>query len=270
MPVDRQAQAIAAELPFVSRNDAAHAPEHALEVELPFLQAVLGAFTLVPLLVGEASPREVGMLLGQLWGGPETLIVVSSDLSHFHDYETAQRLDAATAALIESGAWAELGPNRCVRRASHSGPPDRGRASRSCSARRLALCNSGDTAGGRRRCRRLWRLVLRRRCRRAAVNWFVNLVLALAGAYLALVAAMYFAQTWLIFPTQLAAIGRPELPPSTVRLEVSAPDGIRLAGVRLPSASVGAERAPVLLGFPGNAWNAEAMALTLHQLLPES
>ena len=150
VPVDKQAQAILAEFPFVSRNDSAHAPEHALEVELPFLQAVLGAFTLLPLLVGQVSPREVGMLLGQLWGGPETLIVVSSDLSHFHEYETAQRLDAATAALIERGAWAELSPNHACGALPIAGLLIEAER-RGLRARRLALCNSGDTAGGRSR-----------------------------------------------------------------------------------------------------------------------
>ena len=62
-------------------------------------------FALVPLLVGDADPRQVAEVLERLWGGPETLIVVSSDLSHYHDYDTARRLDAATAAAIERGEW---------------------------------------------------------------------------------------------------------------------------------------------------------------------
>jgi AmmeMemoRadiSam system protein B len=89
-----------------------HAPEHALEVELPFLQTLLASFQVVPLVVGDATPQDVTHVLRLLWGGPETLIVVSSDLSHYHDYETAQRLDAATAAAIEHGDWASLGPNQ--------------------------------------------------------------------------------------------------------------------------------------------------------------
>src|SRR5262249_47215566 len=87
-------------LPFVSRNDAAHAPEHALEVELPFLQIVLPSFSLLPLIVGDAIAHEVAQVLARLWSGPETLLVISSDLSHYHSYETARRLDAATAAAI--------------------------------------------------------------------------------------------------------------------------------------------------------------------------
>jgi AmmeMemoRadiSam system protein B len=150
VPVDRHAHAISAEFPFVARNDAAHAPEHALEVELPFLQVAVGKFTLVPLLVGDAVASDVGMLLDSLWGGPETLIVVSSDLSHYHDYETARRLDAATALHIESGAWAELGPDDACGARPIAGflvAAER----RGLKARRLALSNSGDSAGGRDR-----------------------------------------------------------------------------------------------------------------------
>jgi AmmeMemoRadiSam system protein B len=81
-------------------NPRAHSLEHALEVELPFLQASLRAFTLVPLAVGEATPEEIADVLDRLWGGPETLIVVSSDLSHYLPYGDAQRADAASAKEI--------------------------------------------------------------------------------------------------------------------------------------------------------------------------
>jgi uncharacterized protein len=101
------------------------------------------------------------------------------------------------------------------------------------------------------------------------VSWLVNLTLALAGVYLALVGFMYVAQTWLIFPTGLAALGRPDLPPRAARLQVATPDAERLVGVRLAPAGVAAAEGPILLGFPGNAWDAQAMALTLSQLLPE-
>lgn len=102
------------------------------------------------------------------------------------------------------------------------------------------------------------------------MTWFVNLVLGAAGVYAAIVAAMYFAQTWLIFPSWLAEIGRPELPASAERLEITTGDRTRLAGVRLHHANGQSDGGPILLGFAGNAWNAEAMALTLHQLLPAS
>jgi AmmeMemoRadiSam system protein B len=90
------------DLPQVAVSDAAHASEHSLEVHLPFLQAVLDSFRLVPLVVGDASAEEVAEVLERLWGGPETLIVVSSDLSHYYDYTTAQRMDAATTRAIEA------------------------------------------------------------------------------------------------------------------------------------------------------------------------
>jgi AmmeMemoRadiSam system protein B len=150
VPVDQNALAAIAGLPWVVAHDAAHAPEHALEVELPFLQTALGNFELVPLLVGDAAPKDVAQTLGRLWGGAETLIVISSDLSHYHDYETAKRLDAATAGAIERGEWAQL-------RSSHACGylPIAGllveAAQRGLVGQRLALCNSGDTAGGRDR-----------------------------------------------------------------------------------------------------------------------
>jgi AmmeMemoRadiSam system protein B len=149
VPVDREALAEIAELPFVTRDDAPHAPEHALEVELPFLQARFDSFSLVPLLVGEAEPKQVAEALRRLWT-PETLIVVSSDLSHYHDDATARRLDAATAAAIERGDWTGLGPrDACGFLAVAGLLIEAGR--RGLRARRLALRNSGDTAGSRDR-----------------------------------------------------------------------------------------------------------------------
>jgi AmmeMemoRadiSam system protein B len=150
VPLDRNALAAIAELPGVRTADAPHAPEHALEVELPFLQVLLPRFTAVPLLVGEARPEEVAAVLDRLWGGPETVTVVSSDLSHFLDYETAQRRDAGTAAAIERGAWAGLGPGDACGYLSIAGLLIN-TARRGLKAQRLALCNSGDTSGERDR-----------------------------------------------------------------------------------------------------------------------
>jgi len=84
----------------VVHSDAAHALEHSLEVQLPFLQKVLGDFKLVPLVVGDASAEEVAQVLDRLWGGPETLILISSDLSHFMPYALAQRIDHKTSDMI--------------------------------------------------------------------------------------------------------------------------------------------------------------------------
>jgi AmmeMemoRadiSam system protein B len=147
-PIDASALAEIVDLPFVLRNDAPHVPEHALEVELPFLQMLLSTFRIVPLIVGDAATQSVAEVLRLLWGGPETLIVVSSDLSHYHGYEAARRLDAVTAAAIERGDWVSLRPEQacgCLAVAGLLIEASR----RGLTAERLALCNSGDTAGSR-------------------------------------------------------------------------------------------------------------------------
>lgn len=100
-PVDTGAIEQALNLPQVRVFDRAHGPEHCLEVELPFLQTVLDDFAIVPLLVGHAGAAEVGQVLQTLWNGEETVVVVSSDLSHYLDAETARRKDQATARAIE-------------------------------------------------------------------------------------------------------------------------------------------------------------------------
>ncbi len=87
-------------MPQVTVSSAAHAQEHSLEVQLPFLQAVLGDFKLVPLAVGDATATEVAEVVDKLWGGPETLIVISSDLSHFLPYHVAQSVDHQTVQNI--------------------------------------------------------------------------------------------------------------------------------------------------------------------------
>lgn len=102
VPIDQQAIDQISELPQVRRYDAAHALEHSLEVHLPFLQTVLSSFTLVPLVVGETSPSQVAEVLEQFWNDDATLIVVSSDLSHYHDYQTAQKCDRKTSSAIEA------------------------------------------------------------------------------------------------------------------------------------------------------------------------
>ena len=97
LDVDRDALA---QLPHIAANPSAHAREHSLEVELPFLQRVTPRAKLVPLAGTRAKPELVGAALEQLWGGPETLIVISSDLSHFHPYAKAREIDEATCAQI--------------------------------------------------------------------------------------------------------------------------------------------------------------------------
>ena len=148
LPVDHDALDAITDLSFVISADGPHAPEHALEVELPFLQTLLRPFAVVPLLVGDAAPKNVADVLRRLWGGPETLIVVSSDLSHYHDYDTARRLDAATADAIECHDWGHLGPNNACGFLPIAGLLIEA-ARRGFRAQRLSLCNSGDATGGR-------------------------------------------------------------------------------------------------------------------------
>lgn len=114
VPVDQDAIAELAGLPQVVRADRPHALEHSLEVQLPFLQAVLGSvYSLVPLAVGDASPDEVAQVLDRLWGGDETLIVVSTDLSHYLPYDEAQARDRATVQRILGFATDLQGDEAC-------------------------------------------------------------------------------------------------------------------------------------------------------------
>ena len=103
VPVDHEALRRVTALPRVREDAAAHAREHALEVQLPFLQAMLDDFSIVPLLAGEASSADVAAALDALWGGDETLVVVSSDLSHYHRYDAARAIDASTVHAIVDG-----------------------------------------------------------------------------------------------------------------------------------------------------------------------
>jgi MEMO1 family protein len=149
IPIDQEAVKALRALPQVTVRDDAHKAEHSLEVHLPFLQRLLPAFSLVPLAVGEASAAEVGEALALVWGGPETAIVVSSDLSHYHDYESACRLDNATAEAIErlDGGFLD-GHRACgfipIRGLLHEV------SRRDLQIARADLRNSGDTAGGRK------------------------------------------------------------------------------------------------------------------------
>jgi hypothetical protein len=137
-------------LPFVSLLDEAHAQEHSLEVHLPFLQQVLGHFELIPLVAGDATSEEVALVLEQLWDGPETLIVVSSDLSHYHDYATAQRMDRATSAAIEALRLEDIGHDSACGRVPVMGLLTVARRL-GMVARTIDLRNSGDTAGSKDR-----------------------------------------------------------------------------------------------------------------------
>lgn len=147
--IDQDAVALALALPQVRQSDAPHAMEHALEVQIPFLQAVLDDFAIVPFAVGDASPEEVAEVIETLWGGPETLILISSDLSHFHRYAEARHIDRESADRImhlapvldheqACGATPVNGLLLAARR--HGLQPEL-----------LDLRNSGDTAGDKAR-----------------------------------------------------------------------------------------------------------------------
>jgi AmmeMemoRadiSam system protein B len=133
----------------IAGNASAHANEHCLEVMLPFLHAVMPHATLIPLIGSRATPEETARLLASLWGGPETLILISSDLSHFQSYDRARERDARTAARILVCESNLVGEDACgalaidgltwLAREHH------------LRVEQLALCNSGDTAGSRDR-----------------------------------------------------------------------------------------------------------------------
>jgi len=148
IPIDRQACATLLALPFVQELDQAHAHEHSLEVHLPFLQEVLGSFSLVPVVVGDAVPQEVSAVLEELWGQDETLIVASSDLSHYHDYATARRMDADTSKAIESLRQEDIGFEDACGRLPVSGLLIAAKR-RGMRVKTVDLRNSGDTAGPR-------------------------------------------------------------------------------------------------------------------------
>lgn len=149
IPLNRERIEGVQDMPQVCVSDAAHAPEHSLEVHLPFLQLVLGEFQLVPILVGVSEPEETAEVIDRLWGGEENLIVVSSDLSHFHPYREAQQLDQRTSRAIchlseelrgeeACGCHAINGLMNCAKR-------------REMAVTLLNNCNSGDTAGDKNR-----------------------------------------------------------------------------------------------------------------------
>ena len=133
-------------LPQVRLMDEAHAQEHSLEVHLPFLQTVLDDFQLIPLVVGDASAEDVAEVLEQIWGGPETLIVISSDLSHYHSYTTANKLDQQTSHAIEN-----LQPEKIQYEMACGRNPVNGflklAKQKGLHGKTLDLRNSGDTAG---------------------------------------------------------------------------------------------------------------------------
>lgn len=144
--IDFEAKDRVSSFPQVSFSEKAHAEEHSLEVQLPFLKEILNAFRLTPLVVGDASPEEVSAVLGALWGGPETLIVISSDLCHYKTYEEANEKDRITAQAIMDLNVRRLDSDNACGFTSIAGLVHIARQ-KGLRAELLDLRNSGDTAG---------------------------------------------------------------------------------------------------------------------------
>lgn len=148
--IDRAGIEAVSHLPQMRTDDKAHAQEHCLEVHLPFLQRILTDFSIVPFVVGDASREEVAEVLEILWGGPETFILISSDLSHYHPYDEAVRLDSDTAQAIEALDEERINRDQACGRIPIAGLLSIARR-HDLRVERLALCNSGDTSGDKSR-----------------------------------------------------------------------------------------------------------------------
>lgn len=150
VPLDVAAARELAELPQVRALDAAHAEEHCIEVQVPFLQAVLDDFVLLPIVVGSADAEEVDAVLEPFWDDDATVFVVSSDLSHYLDYASAQRIDRVTCSAIEQLAGERIGDEQACGHDPMKGLL-LGAKRHELKPVTLELLNSGDTAGDRRR-----------------------------------------------------------------------------------------------------------------------
>ncbi len=144
--VNKDAVRRLAAFPQVQAWDAPHAREHCLEVQLPFLQVMLEDFQIVPVLVGDATPEEVAEPLDALWGGEETLFVISSDLCHYQDYDLARHLDHRTSRAIESLRFEDIASEDACGCRAIGGLLDLARR-HGLQATTLDVRNSGDTAG---------------------------------------------------------------------------------------------------------------------------
>jgi MEMO1 family protein len=148
VPVDYNGAQQITDLPQVQVFDKCHAEEYSLEVQLPFLQVVLDQFKALPIVVGDCNQGQIAEILDILWGGPETLIVISSDLSHFMDYDSARNLDNVTAHAIETLSPESINDNQACGRNPLKGFLALAKQ-RSLQVETLGLCNSGDTTGSK-------------------------------------------------------------------------------------------------------------------------
>ena len=151
VPIDQPTYTRLRELPFVMVKEEAHAQEHGLEVHLPFLQRVIKSdFALVPMVVGQATPDQVAAAIEAACEGQKTFVLISSDLSHFLDYATAQAKDTQTTEAIVAADLSGIAPDgACGAAAIRGYLATQGAANQRVEV--LDLRNSGDTAGGRDR-----------------------------------------------------------------------------------------------------------------------
>ncbi len=150
IPIDQEGIQLLANLPQVIVSDQAHREEHSLEVQLPFLQEILGKFSLIPIVVGDAERHEVAEVIKRLWGDEHTLIVISTDLSHYHEYNEAKQLDRATSDAIENLKPDLIGYDDACGRNGLIGMITVAEE-KNLSVDILDLRNSGDTAGDKNR-----------------------------------------------------------------------------------------------------------------------
>ncbi len=146
IPLDRELCDHLVCLPFCRLNDEAHAEEHGIEVLLPFLQHRLSSFRIVPLIVGQIDLRSLQTLFRKIWGGPETLIVISSDLSHYLNDAEARSMDARTASTIERLGTENLKGSNACGWVALGGLMEQAKG-RDLRVTRHDLCNSSDTSG---------------------------------------------------------------------------------------------------------------------------
>jgi AmmeMemoRadiSam system protein B len=149
IPIDRGSRDELLSTEEVLAADQPHAQEHSLEVQLPFLQVLLGEFELLPLVAGQAAPAHTAAVLQRVWGDEGTLVLISSDLSHYHPYDVAQQIDGQTSELIIQRSPTLGGEQACgavcINGLLHLAK------SRDLPIREIHRMNSGDTAGDKRR-----------------------------------------------------------------------------------------------------------------------
>lgn len=146
VPVDTDTMIHLLNLPQIVMLDEAHIKEHSLELQLPFLQMILQDFSLIPLIVDETNSNSITEILNKLWGGDETILIISSNLSHYQNYNTAQEWDQATSRTIETLDWQLLQPEQVCNIYMLNSVLNMARQ-KSLKPKVLEVCNSGDMTG---------------------------------------------------------------------------------------------------------------------------